>query len=375
MPNSLSTDIAFVIDKLNAGGAQRVLSILANYWALQGRKVCIITYNDTEEDFFVLDKKVHRIIIPSLKPSKTVIYKIFQNIRCIIAIRMALKKASAKVSIGFIAITNIRLILASFGLGLKVIISERNDPSRQSFGFMWDLLRKFLYKFADVVTANSNGALKTLSSYVSDEKLFLVPNPLQLSVLNDNRIDSSHEILTVGRLVPQKAHDILLDAFAKVASRNADWRLTIIGDGILSDELQRQAERLGIAECVTWLANVRDPFKYYKRAGIFVLVSRYEGIPNALLEAMSCELPVIVSDSSPGPLEYVKHKTTGLVVPVNNATALEDSINRLIHDPQLRIRIGKAARTRVAECNLPIVMKNWEKVLGFKSNIELGKGL
>ena len=365
MPNSLSTDIAFVIGKLNAGGAQRVLSILANYWALQGKKVCVITYNDTEEDFFVLDTKVRRIIIPSLKSSKTVIDKIFQNIRCIIAIRMALKKVGAKVSIGFIAITNIRLILASFGLGLKVIISERNDPARQSLGFMWDLLRKFFYKFADVVTANSNGALKSLSSYVPDEKLFLVPNPLQLNVLNDNRNDSNHEILTVGRLVPQKAHDILLEAFAKVASRNTDWRLIIIGDGKLSDELQCQAERLGIAECVTWLANVRDPFKYYKRADIFVLVSRYEGIPNALLEAMSCGLPVIVSDSSPGPLEYVKHETTGLVVPVNNATALEDSINRLIHDPKLRIRIGKAARARVDECNLPIVVKVWEKALGF----------
>lgn len=365
MPNSLSTDIAFVIDRLGAGGAQRVLSILANYWALQGKKVCVITYNDTGKDFFVLDKKVHRIIIPSLKPSKTVIDKIFQNIRCIIAIRMDLKKVAAKVSIGFIAITNIRLILASFGLGLKVIISERNDPTRQSFGFMWDLLRKFFYRFADVVTANSNGALKTLSSYVPYEKLFLVPNPLQLSVLNDNQNDSSHEILTVGRLVYQKAHDILLDAFAKVASRNPDWGLTIVGDGSLSNELRQHAENLEIAECVTWRANVQDPFKYYKRAGIFVLVSRYEGIPNALLEAMSYGLPVIVSDASPGPLEYVKHETTGLVIPVNNATALEESINRLINDPQLRIRIGKAARTRVAECNLPIVVKIWERVLEF----------
>lgn len=365
MSNSLSTDIAFVIGKLNAGGAQRVLSILANYWALQGKKVCVITYNDTEKDFFVLDKKVHRIIIPSLKPSKTVIDKIFQNIRCIIAIRIALKKVGAKVSIGFIAITNIRLILASFGLGLKVIISERNDPVRQSFGFMWDLLRKFFYKFADVVTANSNGALKTLSSYVPDAKLFLVPNLLQLSVLNDNRNDSGHEILTVGRLVSQKAHDILLDAFVGVVSQNPDWRLTIIGDGTLSDKLQCQAERLGIAECVTWLANVRDPFKYYKRADIFVLVSRYEGIPNALLEAMSCGLPVIVSDASPGPLEYVEHETTGLVVPVNNATALEESINLLIRDSKLRNRIGKAARDRVASCALPVVVKVWERVLGF----------
>ncbi|HBN27206.1 MAG TPA: glycosyltransferase family 4 protein, partial [Desulfobacteraceae bacterium] len=102
-----------------------------------------------------------------------------------------------------------------------------------------------------------------------------------------------------------------------------------------------------------------------KRASIFVLVSRYEGIPNALLEAMSCGLPVIVSNASPGPLEYVKHETTGLVVPVNNATVLEDSINRLIDDSQLRNRIGKAARARVAECNLPIIVKVWEKMFGF----------
>jgi len=342
-----------------------VLSTLANHWALQGKKVCVITYNDIEKDFFVLDKKVHRIIIPPFKPSKTVIYKIYQHIRCLIALRKALKKAAARVSIGFIGITNVRLILSSFGLGLKVVISERNDPARQSLGRMWDFLRRFFYRYADVVTANSSGALKTLSGYVPAEKLILVPNPLQLRVLNDTQRESNLEILTVGRLVHQKAYDVLLDAFAAISSQCPDWRLTIIGEGTLGDDLRCQAERLGIAECVTWLADVRDPFKYYKRADIFVLVSRYEGIPNALLEAMSCGLPVIVSDASPGPLEYVKHETTGLVVPVNNATALEDSINRLIREPQLRIRIGKAARVRVAECDLSKVVRVWEKALGF----------
>lgn len=342
-----------------------MLATLANYWALRGKTVCVITYNDSEEDFFVLDSKVRRIAIPPMKPSPYCIGRIFQNIRHILAIRRVLKKIVPKASIGFILSTNIRLILASFGLKSTIIISERNDPVLKSFRPMWKFLRKNLYKFADVVTANSKGALKTLSDYVPHEKLFLVPNPIHLSIRNDCRSAKGNKILTIGRLVHQKAHDILLNAFAGVADKNPDWHLTIVGEGPLSNELHCQAEKLGIVDRVTWLSNVRNPFNLYRQASIFVLVSRYEGTPNVLLEAMSCGLPVIVSDASPGPLEYVKHESTGLVVPVDNVPALEDSINRLIRDHKFRNRIGEAARERVAAYALPEVIKVWESVLGF----------
>jgi len=165
-------------------------------------------------------------------------------------------------------------------------------------------------------------------------------------------------------LHPQKAYDVLLDAFAEIAPRFQDWRLAILGDGPLKETLHRQAERLNLLSSIDWLGRAANPFPFYRSSKIFVMPSRYEGTPNALLEAMSCGLPVVVSDASPGPLEYVEHEVSGLVVPVNNSKALADAILRIISDSELRRRLGAAARERVAECDPGKGLSIWEKVVG-----------
>jgi glycosyltransferase involved in cell wall biosynthesis len=109
---------------------------------------------------------------------------------------------------------------------------------------------------------------------------------------------------------------------------------------------------------------VTDPHAFYHAANFFVLPSRVEGTPNALLEAMSCGLPVIVSDGAPGPLELVEDGVTGLVVPVNDAAALAAALRRLASDGELRSRLGEAARARVSEYDLPRALAAWESVVG-----------
>jgi glycosyltransferase involved in cell wall biosynthesis len=366
--SDFGADIALVISNLNSGGAQRVLTNLANNWALKGRRVCVITYNDGDEDFFALDRSVRRLVIPSLSTSPLLPGSLIANMRRIVAIRTVLREVRAKVTVGFVAATNILVILASLGLGSRVVISERNDPARQFIGWPWDSLRQLLYRFADVVTANSQGALETMNSYVPKHKLLLVPNYVEPPPASVARKKMFPTILTVGRLAPQKAYDILLEAFADQSIRACEWRLAIIGDGKLRESLREQAERLGISNSVSWHGRVHDPFSYYRISDIFVLVSRYEGVPNALLEAMSCGLPIIVSDASPGPLEYIQHEITGLVVPVDNIPCLVEALETLINAPELRRRLGEAARVRVAECNPATVLSIWEGVLGLSKN-------
>ncbi len=125
-----------------------------------------------------------------------------------------------------------------------------------------------------------------------------------------------------------------------------------------------RAERLGVAGRVDWHGVVTDPHAFYHTANFFVLPSRVEGTPNALLEAMSCGLPVIVSDGAPGPLELVEDGVTGLVVPVNDAAALAVALRRLASDGELRSRLGEAARARVSEYDLPHALATWESVVG-----------
>jgi glycosyltransferase involved in cell wall biosynthesis len=237
----------------------------------------------------------------------------------------------------------------------------------------WNRLRRWLYKYADLVTANSRGALKAMQAYVDTEKLAFVPNPLvRLEPTADgpDRLSLTPPfVLTVGRLHAQKAHDVLLEAFARLPAELADWRLAMIGRGEQEDALRAQATAMGIAARVDWHGQVADPFLFYRAAKIFVLASRYEGTPNALLEAMSCALPVIVSDASPGPLELVSDGETGLVVPVNDAGALARAIGRLATDAALRRRLGEAARQRVAEYELPNALALWERTIGLSESI------
>jgi glycosyltransferase involved in cell wall biosynthesis len=248
-----------------------------------------------------------------------------------------------------------------------VIISERNDPRRLVRFGLWDLMWRKHYRSADLVTANTRGALLDMCDYVEPEKLAFVPNPLVFENDNGNDgggISSAPLLLTVGRLVWDKAHDVLLDAFALLGDDMGEWRLAVVGDGRMREALQSQATSLGIAKRVDWHGIVREPHTLYGSASIFAMPSRVEGMPNALLEAMSCGLPVVVSDGAPGPLELVENEVTGLVVPVNDAGALAAALRRLADDPQLCSRLGNAARERVAEYDLPRALAQWESVIG-----------
>lgn len=397
-----SADLILICNSLDAGGIERVVSTLANEWTRRGRKVSVVMLHDRRR-FFALDPSVHHVIIDrakltwvaeSLKKFKSRLselrvarpwlialfgwpfYHLFAqrfysiNFQLFIgyeawALRRALRRVESPVVVSFGTAINIITLRACEGLGRRVIISERNDPRRLARFGLWDLMWRKHYRSADIVTANTRGALLDMGEYVEPEKLAFVPNPLVFRNGNEGAPASpSPSFLTVGRLVWDKAQDVLLDAFALAGDDLNEWRLAIVGDGRLKNDLRVRAERLGVAGRVDWHGIVPDPHDFYHAADIFVLPSRVEGTPNALLEAMSCGLPVIVSDGAHGPLELVEDGVTGLVVPVNDAAALASALRRLASDGELRSRLGQAARERVSEYDLPQALAAWESIVG-----------
>lgn len=407
-----SADLILICNSLDAGGIERVVSTLANEWSRQGRKVCVVTLHDRRR-FYELDPAVHHVVIDRIgldrladalrwlaarlrKGGSSGLWLLdlilgglyhfsFQRLfrayyALVVAVEAtllgrALKRIESPLVISLGTGINIVALKACKGTGRRVVISERNDPKRLAWYQQWDYWARRLYNDADLVTANTRSALIEMSSYVEARKLAFVPNPLVLSEeLDDERGGSSDPvpsdapfILNVGRMVWDKAQEVLLDAFALLGEEFAEWRLALIGDGKLAADLRAQAERLRVAERIDWHGVVRDPFIFYRAANIFVLPSRVEGTPNALLEAMSCGLPVIVSDGAPGPLELVEDEVTGLVVPVNDAAALAEAMRRIMTDEQLRSRLSMAARARVSEYHLPQALVAWEAVVGLTS--------
>jgi GalNAc-alpha-(1->4)-GalNAc-alpha-(1->3)-diNAcBac-PP-undecaprenol alpha-1,4-N-acetyl-D-galactosaminyltransferase len=359
-----SAELVFVISDLGSGGAQRVLTTLANAWAEQGRRIGVITLADESSDFFRLHPAIQRIVIGGIRQSRNPLEAVWMNIRRILALRRRLRQCGAKIVVSFVGTTNLLTILASAGLGMRRIVSERNDPARQSLGRSWDWMRRRLYRYADKVTANSRGVLDTLAEFVPAGRLAYVPNPvaIPLEVMEDGA--RQPVILSVGRLHPQKAYDILIPAFAEASAGCEEWRVEILGEGPLLDSLKDLAEKQGVADRVIWRGRAESVLPFYQTTSIFVLASRHEGMPNAMLEAMACGLPVIVSDASPGPLEYVEDGVAGLVVPVENVHALANAMRRLMENADLRRRLGQNAKERVADCELSKAIQIWEQAIG-----------
>jgi len=238
--------------------------------------------------------------------------------------------------------------------------------------YPWNKLYPRYSNQADVVTANSFGALRTMQGYVDTHKLQFVPNPIKFNHIptsvSQSEINFNRPfILAVGRLHPQKSFDVLIRAFAALPPEMSHWHLMIVGQGDLLYELTYLAQFHGVGNRVIFAGRVDDPLPYYQSGAIFALPSRHEGMPNALLEAMNYEMPAIVSDASPGPLELVEHKQTGLVVPVDNVESLAQAIEQLANDKGLSRRLGKAARDRVHEHDLPNALAIWEQVIGLES--------
>ena len=400
-----SAELILICNSLDAGGIERVVSTLANEWSRRGRKVSVITLHDRRR-FFKLDPAVHHIIVDKvgltrlaeiLKNLKTRLLEIrranllffiifgsrlyyflaekFYRLNFFLflqyeawALRRVLRHVHSPVVVAFGTSVNVITLRACKGMKRRIIISERNDPRRLVRYRMWDEMWRIYYGRADLVTANTRGALREIADYVEQQKMAFVPNPLVLpngnGGANGHVLKDEPFILTVGRLVQDKAHDILLDAFRRAGDDLSGWRLAVIGDGRLRNYLQALADDLGVAGRVEWHGIVPDPRAFYSKACIFALPSRVEGMPNALLEAMSFGLPVVVSDGAPGPLELVEDGVTGLVVPVNDPSALATALKRLAGDKALRQRLGEAARERVSEYELPRALAAWESLLG-----------
>jgi glycosyltransferase involved in cell wall biosynthesis len=337
---------------------------LANSWVAQGKNVTIVTLQEASSDFFQLDSRVRRIVIHGHGRSSNLWRAVAANFGRIRRLRAALRKSRAETVVSFIGSMNVLTVIAAFGLGQRVVISERNDPARQSLGLIWDVLRRQTYRHADLVVANSRFAVEKLKEYVPAERVMWMPNPLRVPPSTDGQVPVEQPFfLAAGRLKRQKAYDILLAAFADVARELPRWKLVILGDGNQRQLLEQQAALLGISSRVFFPGVVDDPFSWYRKAEIFVHSARFEGMPNVVLEAMSEGLPVIVTDQQAGLQGVVSDGKTGLVVPADSVMALREAMLYLAKSPDFGRRLSQAGRDAVVVFRRENAVNMWTEIL------------
>ena len=229
----------------------------------------------------------------------------------------------------------------------RTICCDHNHFSARSA--VWQQLRRWLYPRV--------GAVVSLTE--ADAPKFRAINPRTRVIYNaaslraeapalpDNAI-----VLAVGRHVAQKGFDLLLKAWVLVAARVPLVRLRIVGDGPLRAEHERLAQSLGVAARVEWLAPTDDIERHYREAAVFVLSSRYEGMPIVLLEAQALGVPAVAFDCPTGPGEILT-ADTGRLVPAGDVNALALALIELLLSPELRAQMGRAAIARSRELFSP----------------------
>lgn len=188
-----------------------------------------------------------------------------------------------------------------------------------------------------------------------------IPNIMTPPVLA--QAERGEEILALGRLAPQKGFDLLMAAWASASQRLQGWNLHIVGDGPMRAQLAQQAHALGIEDRVRFSPFVDNPFPLYSQCGIFVLSSRFEGLPFVLIEAMSSGAACISFDCPNGPRELIRSGENGLLVPAERVDALADAMVSLGMNPGLRRRLGVAARGVAKNFSEPRVAAQWHEVL------------
>ncbi len=206
-----------------------------------------------------------------------------------------------------------------------------------------------VWRHASVVVANSQGLKDIATQFDASNPIEVIPNGINTTrFFPTARELTPARLLFVGRLVYQKGGDVLIDALANIKDLN--WELTIVGDGPRKQDWENQAARLGISERLHfpgWL-DKSDLLEQYQKANIFVLPSRHEGMPNVVLEAMGCGLPVIATRIA-GSEDLVLDGTTGYLIEPDDPQGLAEALVRLIDHKEDIQRMGEASRNRVIE--------------------------
>jgi GalNAc-alpha-(1->4)-GalNAc-alpha-(1->3)-diNAcBac-PP-undecaprenol alpha-1,4-N-acetyl-D-galactosaminyltransferase len=366
----MSMRLVIACSNLGAGGAERVTCELANALAAEGHTVAVLTLSDPKTDHYVLAPSVHRLALNVIWDSHTVLQSVTGNVRRNRMIRRAVRQFEPHAVISLIEQTNVRVLSSLLGTRIPVIVSERIDPRRYIVGKSWRVARRALYPFADrLVVQTRRVADEWAVRVVPKRRVAVIPNFVRdLPDAPEFASRDARILLAVGRLDKQKGFDALLRAFSSSSLPNKAVKLVILGEGSERQALQQLAADLRIAEFVAMPGVVPDPETWMARCTVFVQSSRYEGFPNALLEAMAMGCPVVATDCDSGPQELVSDGADGLLVPVDDADAMARALDRLFDDEPLRRQFSAAARAVRSRYSKARIMSEWysliEDVLG-----------
>lgn len=355
----MNKKILFYINSISYGGAEKVLVNLANSLSINGYQVIVVTsFKDDEE--YILHESVKRLLLDSGEEDKTFLKR---NISRVLKLRKICTFEKPSIVISFMAEPNFRSIIATRFLGIKTLISVRNDPNMEYKSLLFKILAHLLFPLVDGCVFQTEDAKKWFSKYVQ-KKSRIVFNQVDENFFNVNFSGNRQNIVTVGRLEKQKNHKLLIKAFSNVAEYFTSDDLHIYGNGSLFFELQEYIKDLNLEKRVFLKGTFDNLHEVIHSSKLFVLSSNYEGLPNALMEAMTMGIPVISTDCPcGGPKLLVENETSGILVPVEDESELTKAIIRVLTFEDLQKSFSINARIKSQDFHPEVVFKTWKSYI------------
>lgn len=349
--------IMFVTGSITGGGAEKVITLLANGCAEAGAQVSLAILRERQESYTVSDKvRVFRI--------KTGKFKLISRLK---GLRQAIKESDADTLVPFLSLIAMYTLVASVGLKKRYVLSENGDPNTKISELpSKDRIAKLIMgkmqfiRVADRIVFQTPDAQSYYCKAVRD-KSEIIPNPLDCRAL-PNRYTGEREkrIIAAGRLSEEKNFPLLLSGFAEFLKTFPDYTLTICGEGAERKKLTSLAAELGIADKVSLPGFCEDIHDRMHRAAMYVSTSNHEGISNSMLEALGMGVPTIVTDCPVGGAGmFVRTDETGILIPMNDEEALVAAMIKIASDKEYADRVSAEAEKVREELSSENICRRW----------------
>lgn len=355
----MSKRLVFVQSGLGAGGAEKIINLIAQHRADLGDQVFVLAFHDSpDSSFFQYPPSVVVRTMQSEIRAPQAGWKGF--LRQVRWLRKTVAEIQPDGVVSFLTKINAISAFALFGTKPQLIVSERNNPQKQRPGRIWKALIAVTFRRADRIVMQTGSAQKILTR-TAQAKSRVIANPCIMVPPVGSR--TSKQVIAVGRLTQQKGFDLLIDAFACVLHTHPDAGLTIWGEGQDRAKLEKQVSDNGLNTKISLPGLSDGTLAWVDQNAIFVLSSLYEGFPNVLAEAMAAGMTCVAFDCDWGPSDLIENGVNGLLVPTGDRASLSQAISSLLDFPERQKTMGINARKNSEKYALDAILGQWDHAI------------